>query len=113
VGFANALKLVTALRGAGFSVGHGLNAERYMSQATRNQVDGAKKAGVCAVIYFTEHGTTEAMNVMGSMKGAATYTIDTAAALAGDAAAMQGLRDWLHRQRAQARSSSGNTATDG
>lgn len=106
LGFATALKLVTSLRNAGFSVAHGLNAERYMSQATRNQVDGAKKAGVSAVICFTEHGTTEATNVMGSMKGASTHTLDTAAVLAGDHAVMQGLRDWLHQQRDTARLSS-------
>ncbi len=113
LGFPSALKLVTSLRDAGFSVAHGLNAERYMSQATRNQVDGAKKAGVCSVIYFTEHGTTEAMNVMGSMKGASTHTMDTAAVLAGDAAVMQGLRDWLHQQRDTARLSSRTDGTNG
>ena len=98
---------MTTLRGAGFSVAHGLNAERYMSQATRNQVDGAKKAGVTAAIYFDEHGRTEALSLLGSMKGAATHAMDTAAALAGDAATMQGLRDWLHQQRTNARTSSG------
>ncbi|MBP7551393.1 MAG: histidine--tRNA ligase [Gemmatimonadaceae bacterium] len=106
-GFASALSLVTTLRGAGFSVAHGLNADRYMSQATRNQVDGAKKAGVTAAIYFDEHGRTEALSLLGSMKGAATHAMDTAAALAGDAATMQGLRDWLHQQRTNARTSSG------
>jgi histidyl-tRNA synthetase len=107
LGFPKALKLVTALRGAGFSVAHGLNAERYMGQATRNQVDGAKKAGVSAAIYFTEHGATEAMSLLGSMKGASTHTLDTAAALAGDAAAMQALRVWLQEQRATVRPSAG------
>lgn len=107
VGFTNALKLVTALRNAGFSVAHGLNAERYMGQATRNQVDGAKKAGMTAAIYFREDGATEAVSLLGSMKGASTFAMDTAAALAGEAAAMQGLRDWLHQQRHDARLSSG------
>ncbi len=113
LGFPNALKLVTSLRNAGFNVGHGLNAERYMSQATRNQVDGAKKAGVTAAIYFTEHGTTETVSLLGSMKGASTHTIDTTAALACDAAAMQGLRDWLHQQRDTARLSSKTDVTNG
>jgi len=107
LGFPTALKLVTALRGAGFSVAHGLNAERYMGQATRNQVDGAKKAGVAAAIYFTEHGATEAMSLLGSMKGAPTHAMDTAAALAGDAATMQALRVWLQQQRATVRPSAG------
>lgn len=113
LGFPNALKLVTSLRNAGFSVGHGLNAERYMSQATRNQVDGAKKAGVTAAIYFREDGAIETMSLLGSMKGASTHTIDTTAALAGDAAAMQGLRDWLHQQRDTARLSSKTDVTNG
>lgn len=112
-GFPKALELVTALRGAGFSVAHGLNAERYMSQATRNQVDGARKAGVAAAIYFTEHGATEAMSLLGSMKGAPTHAMDTAAALAGDAAVMQGLRDWLHQQRDTARPSSKTDVPNG
>jgi len=101
--YATALGLVTALRGAGFSVAHGLSAERYMGQATRNQVDGAKKAGVSAAIYFREDGATEAMSLLGKMSGAPTHAIDTAAALAGDAAAMDGLRDWLQQQRDNAR----------
>jgi len=113
-GFANALKLVTTLRGAGFSVAHGLNAERYMSQATRNQVDGAKKAGVIAAIYFDEHGRTEAVSLLGSMKGAATHTMDTALALAGDAATMHGLRAWLQQQLQQQRDSARpSRTTDG
>ena len=102
-GYAEALGLVTALRRAGFSVAHGMNAERYMSQATRNQVDGAKKAGVSAAIYFREDGATEAMSLLGKMSGAPTLAMDTSAALAGDAAVMQALRDWLQQQRDNAR----------
>ena len=105
--YAEALGLVTMLRRAGFSVAHGMNAERYMGQATRNQVDGAKKAGVSAAIYFREDGATEAMSLLGKMRGAPTHAMDSAAALAGDAAVMQGLRDWLQQQRDNARNHNG------
>ncbi len=107
VGFPNALRLVTALRSAGLSVAHGMNAERYMGQATRNQVDGAKKAGVSAAIYFREDGVTEVTSLLGKMSGAPTHAMDTAAALAGDTAVMQGLRDWLQQQRDNARNQNG------
>ncbi len=100
--FEDALKLVTALRGAGFSVHHGMNAERYLSQATRNQVDGARKAGTSAVVYFRADGQVEAMNVMGSMKGAATHAADAGAVIAGDPRVMDGFRYWLHSQRVRA-----------
>ncbi len=99
--YADALKLATALRGAGFSVAHGLNEERYKSQATRNQVDGAKKAGASAVVYFREDGAVEAMSLLGKMTGAATHAVDAGAALSGDAPTMQDLRRWLHEQRSR------------
>ena len=67
---------------------------------------GAKKAGVSAAIYFDEHGRTEAVSLLGSMKGASTHSMDTTAALTGDPAVMQGLREWLHQQRDSARHSS-------
>lgn len=98
--FADVLRLVAALRGAGFSVNHGMNAERYLSQATRNQVDGARKAGSSAAVYFRGDGAVEAMSLLGRMTGAATHAVDAGAALSGDAQAMHGLRHWLQRQRA-------------
>ncbi|MBX7118053.1 MAG: histidine--tRNA ligase [Gemmatimonadaceae bacterium] len=113
VGFPDALRLVTALRRAGFSVAHGLNAERYLSQATRNQVDSARKAGVTAAIAFREDGATEVTSLLGAMKGAPTLVLDTARALAGEDATMQDLRDWLHRQRAAARAATAAGAAPG
>ena len=105
--YADALRLVSALRSAGFSVNHGMNAERYRSQATRNQVDGARKAGCSAVVSFREDGMTEATSLLGKMTGAATHLIDTTQALAGDAAVMRDLRDWLQQQRDALRHSNG------
>lgn len=99
--FGDALRLATALRAAGFSVAHGMNEERYKSQATRNQVDGARKAGASAVVYFREDGAVEAMSLLGKMTGAATHAVDAGAALSGDASTMQDLRRWLQSQRAR------------
>ena len=105
--YAEALRLVSALRGAGFSVNHGLNAERFLSQATRNQVDGAKKAGAAAVIGVLEDGRIEVTSILGRMKDAPTHVMDPAATLAGDATTLQALRDWLAEQRATARETNG------
>ncbi|MEX2181079.1 MAG: histidine--tRNA ligase [Gemmatimonadaceae bacterium] len=96
--YADVLRLASALRGAGFSVHHGLNAERYLSQATRNQVDGARKAGARAVIYFREDGAVEAMSLLGKATGAATHAVDAAGALSGDAAVLDDLRTWLRKE---------------
>ena len=97
--YADALRLVAALRASGFSVNHALSAERYLSQATRNQVDSARKAGCSAAIYFREDGEVEAVSLLGKMKDAPTHTIPAALALAGDTTALHSLRDWLHQQR--------------
>lgn len=99
--YGDVLKLATALRGAGFSVAHGLNEERYKSQATRNQVDGARKAGASAVVYFREDGAVEASSLLGKVTGAATHAVDAGAALSGDVPTMDGLRRWLQSQRAR------------
>lgn len=93
--FGEVLKLVTALRGADFSVHHEMNAERYLSQATRNQVDRARKAGARAVVYFREDGAVEAMSLLGKMTGAATHAVEAAGALRSDPTVMQDLRQWL------------------
>jgi hypothetical protein len=89
------------LRRAGFQVDHGLNAERFLSQATRNQVDGAKKAGAAAVFGVREDGMVEVTSILGKMKDAPTHTMTLAAILAGEAPTMQSLREWLQAQRDQ------------
>jgi histidyl-tRNA synthetase len=105
--YADALRIVTALRGAAFSVNHALNPERYLTQATRNQIDSARKSGASAAVYFREDGATEVVSLLGKMTGASTHTMDTAAVLAGDEAVMQALRDWLHQQRDALRHTNG------
>ena len=97
--YVDALKLVSVLRAAGFSVDHGMSEERYKSQATRNQVDAAKKSGAAAAIYFREDGATEAVSLLGKMSGAPTHTMETARVLAADRAALDGLAQWLRQQR--------------
>jgi histidyl-tRNA synthetase len=111
--FDDALRLVTALRGAGFSVNHGMNAERYLSQATRNQVDGARKAGASAVIYFREDGMVEAMDIMGSMKDAPTHALEAAKAIGGDGGTMDALRHWLRSQRVRANANRSPSSDNG
>ncbi len=106
-GYPKALALVTALRRAGFSVNHGMNAERYLGQATRNQVDSARKSGAVAAVSFNEKGETEVTSLLGKMSGAATLVLDTTRVLAGDDTTRQTLRTWLHEQRQTARQSHG------
>ncbi len=96
--YEEALRLVAVLRAAGFSVDHALSEERYKSQATRNQVDAARKAGARAAVYFRDDGATEVVSLLGKMSGAPTLAFDTAGVLAGDAAPLSALRDWLTQQ---------------
>jgi histidyl-tRNA synthetase len=102
VPYADTLRLIAALRQAGFSVDHGLNAERFLSQATRNQVDGARKAGAAAVIARRADGRWEVTSILGRLKDAPTHLLDALAILAGDAPTLDGLRAWLMAQRATA-----------
>ena len=111
--FGDVLRLVRALRDAGFSVNHGMNAERYLSQATRNQVETARKAGASAVIYFREDGAVEASSLLGKMTGAATHAVEAGAALSSDAQAMHALAQWLQAQRAAAGATGFDENTNG
>jgi histidyl-tRNA synthetase len=115
--FSEALGIVTALRDSGFSVAHGLNAERYMSQATRNQVDAARKASAEAVVYFREDGIVEAMSILGKLKDAPTHTIDLAALRSPikkiRKKAKKALRQWLETQRDRAADEGGTESDNG
>jgi hypothetical protein len=97
--YADALRLVTVLRRAGLGVAHAMNAERYLSQATRNQVEAARKAGATAAIHFTERGDVEATSLLGSLKDAPTHRADAERLLAGDAATLAALTAWLRDLR--------------
>lgn len=101
--YSEALQLVAVLRRAGFSVNHAMSAERYLSQATRNQVDGARKAGCSAAIYFREDGAVEAVSLLGKMTGASTHSATAEQVLGAERATLDALRDWLQQQRDSAR----------
>jgi histidyl-tRNA synthetase len=105
--YADALALVAALRAAGLSVDHAMSEERYKTQATRNQVDAAKKAGAASAVYFQEKGRTEFVSLLGKMKDAPTLTMETAQVLAGDAATLDEIKRWLQAQRDHARNEHG------
>jgi histidyl-tRNA synthetase len=105
--YADALSLVAALRAAGLSVDHAMSEERYKTQATRNQVDAAKKAGAASAVYFQEKGRTEFVSLLGKMKDAPTLTLETAKVLAGDPTTLDELKQWLQAQKANARNENG------
>jgi len=90
--FADALKLVRALRDGGYSVDYALNAERYASQAPRNQLESAKKAGARAAIYFDDNDAVTAVSLGGKLRDAPRRTANAAAVLSGETAP---LRAWL------------------
>lgn len=91
--FGEALRLVRALREAGFSTDYALNAERYASQAPRNQLESAKKAGARAAVFFDEGGRVTAIALGGKLGDAPRWSADAGAILDGTASA--GLREWL------------------
>ncbi len=110
--YSESLAVVTALRECGFSVAHGMNEEKYKSQATRNQVDAAKKAGAKSVVYFREDGVVEAMSILGKMKDAPTIVIDVKSLQSPlkktRKQAKKAIKKWLGEQRERA-ADSGST----
>ena len=92
---ADALKVVQVLRGAGLSVDHALNAERYRSQATRNQVDSAKKSGARAAIYFESATELVVQGLAGKLNDAPKQTFPAADVLAGNEAAVATLKQFV------------------
>jgi histidyl-tRNA synthetase len=91
--YTDALRLARALRNAGFSVDHALSAERYGTQAPRNQLEAARKSGARAAVFFDDGGTVTALAMTGKLGDAPRWSVPAAAAL--DGAAMPALRDWL------------------
>jgi histidyl-tRNA synthetase len=101
--YSEALQVVSGLREAGFSTAHGMNEEKYKSQATRNQVETAKKAGATAAVYFREDGVIEAMSLTGKLSGGATHVVDLTALNSADKKtrkkSRKQLKEWLKEQR--------------
>ena len=94
-GISDALKLVHLLRDSGLSVDHALNADRYLTQATRNQVDSAKKSGARAVILFESAGVVAVQGLEGKLNDAPKQTFAAMPLLAGDVEAIAGLKQWF------------------
>jgi histidyl-tRNA synthetase len=96
-GMDGALKLASALRGAGFSVDHGMSETRYAS-ATRNQFESAKKSGALAAIYFDEGGKLTAKALSGRVGEAPVFTANAQDVMKGGASLDQ-LRDFVRGLR--------------
>jgi histidyl-tRNA synthetase len=94
---ADALTLTHRLREAGFSVDYALNAERYVAQSTRNQVDAAKKSGARAALYFSPGATVVVQGLHGRMMEAPKGEFAAAPLLAGDSTALAAFKDWFDR----------------
>jgi histidyl-tRNA synthetase len=92
---ADALTLTRQLRRAGFSVDHVMNAEKYQAQASRNQVDSAKKSGARAAIYFESADTVMVLGLAGRILEAPKGEFAAAPLLAGDVTALAALRSWF------------------
>jgi histidyl-tRNA synthetase len=91
--FTDALRLARALRDGGFSVDHAMSAERYASQASRNQLESAKKSGARAAICFDEGDSVTAISLAGKQGDAPRYTAESREVLLGSGLAP--LRAWL------------------
>lgn len=115
--YRDSLQLVTALRECGFSVAHVMNEEKYKSQATRNQVDAAKKAGAQAAVYFREDGVVEAQSLLGRLKDAPTVVIDVQALQSPlkktRKKTKKALKQWLAEQRERAAEAGGTDTSNG
>jgi histidyl-tRNA synthetase len=82
--YGDALRLARRLRDAGVAVDHALSAEKYGTQAVRNQMDAAKKAGAAAVLYFDTDDTVTAISLAGRMADAPRWSGPAASILAGE-----------------------------
>ena len=93
-GMAGALKLVSALRLAGFSVDYGLSDKKYQSPP-RGQFEAAQKAGAAAAIYYDGSGALTAKGVGGKFADAPTLQMPLAGLLAGAGHAIAQLKTFI------------------
>lgn len=91
----DALRLAHLLRDAGMSVDYGLNAARYQTQPTRNQVDGAKKSGARAAICFDSGTEVLVQGLAGKLKEAPSRKFAARPLLAADHTAITALKRWF------------------
>ena len=94
-GIADALKLVPHLRATGLRVEYALNAERYLTQASRNQLDSAKKAGARAALSFESKAEVAVQGLAGKASDAPRRLFAAAPLLAGNREAMTELKQWF------------------
>jgi histidyl-tRNA synthetase len=92
----DALRLVHLLRGAGFSVDYALSAEKYQTQPTRNQVDGAKKSGALAAICFDSGTEVLVQGLAGKLKEAPNKKFASRPLLSADSSAIAALKSWFN-----------------
>ncbi len=92
--FGDALRLARVLRAQGVAVDHALSEDKYSTQAVRNQMDAAKKAGAAAVLYFDSADALTAIALSGRMADAPRWTGPATAILAGDSS-LYDLCRWL------------------
>jgi hypothetical protein len=70
-----------------------MSAERYGTQASRNQLESAKKSGARAAIYFDDADSVTAVALHGKMADAPRLTMESQDALRGRG--LDSLRTWL------------------
>ncbi len=96
-GVADALILARHLRRTGFSVDYALSADKYVSQASRNQLDSARKSGARAAIAFDSEDQVVVQGLIGKVSEAPKHHFAAAPLLNGDAHAYAALKDWIDR----------------
>jgi histidyl-tRNA synthetase len=84
-GYAGALRLVAALRSAGFAVDYGLSEKKYQTPP-RGQFEAAQKAGALAAVYYDVGDKITAKSLAGKHNEAPSHGEDAKALLGGGAA---------------------------
>ncbi len=94
-GIDGALRLARSLRLAGLSVDYALNADRYLTQSTRNQLESARKTGARAAVSFASGTEVEVLSLTGRLGDAARELFHATALLEGNEAAVSRLHHVL------------------
>ena len=93
-GMAGALKLISALRSAGFAVDYGLSDKKYQAPP-RGQFEAAQKAGAAAAIYYDGSGAVTVKGVGGKFADAPTLQLPQAGVLSGAANEVAQLKTFI------------------
>ena len=93
-GMAGALKLISALRSAGFAVDYGLSDKKYQAPP-RGQFEAAQKAGAAGAVYYDGSGAITVKGVGGKFADAPTLQLPQAGLLAGSADAIAQLKTFI------------------